>query len=346
MARVRVELGNRSYEVVIAWGALDSAAQFAARHHDAVALVHDQAVAAMSGRLEAALMAAGVRVARLEVAGGEACKSLSAVEEVLRFLQRERIARDGAVIAHGGGTIGDMAGFAASIWLRGVACIQIPTTLLAMVDSSLGGKTGVDLEGIKNAVGTVWQPEAVFADPSHLDTLPAEQRRSGMAEVIKYGVALDAGVLALLPGDLEPLIARCAALKAEIVAEDELDSGRRAVLNYGHTVGHAIEAASGHSVLHGVAVAHGMRAAAHIAELIGMCPPGLGAEQDRLLAAQGLPGPPLRIEPGAVLEALAQDKKSRAGEVRWVLPRRIGHAEVGIEAPAEAVREAVARVLA
>jgi 3-dehydroquinate synthase len=288
--------------------------------------------------------------------GGEAAKTMAGLERVLAFMEETGLRRDGCLVVCGGGSIGDLGGLAASLWQRGIACYQVPTTLLAMVDSSIGGKTGVNTARAKNAIGTFWQPRAVLADLEYLRTLPEEEFRSAFGEVVKYAVAMDASLARLLRRDrekllardlgaLEPVVARCVEAKASVVAEDERDEGRRALLNYGHTLGHAIEAASGFHAVHGRAVAAGMRAAARVALRTGLCDQTVVAEQDDLLRAFGLPGdlPPVDIDD--VLAALPSDKKSRGGEVRWVLPRELGRAEPGHRADARAVRAAVAEVL-
>jgi 3-dehydroquinate synthase len=279
----------------------------------------------------------------VEVKGGEGSKTLAIVERLLAEFERLRVGRDGTVVAVGGGSIGDLAGFAASIWQRGVAVVQVPTTLLAMVDSSIGGKTGVNTAAAKNAVGTFWQPRAVLADTRYLETLPAEEMESGWAEVVKYAMTLDPGLADL--ADLEEVVERSARCKAGVVAADERESGLREVLNYGHTAGHGIEAASGYRVSHGRSVAWGMRVAVAISAKLGLCDPGLAAEQDALLARHGLPGPVPEVSVEAVLKASEADKKSRGGERRWVLLRERGRAEVGHAVPEPVVAEALTEIL-
>jgi 3-dehydroquinate synthase len=279
----------------------------------------------------------------IAIAGGEGAKTMAGLEVLLAALEEHRVGRDGTVIAVGGGTVGDLAGFAASVWLRGVALVQVPTTLLAMVDSAIGGKTGVNTSSAKNSIGTFWQPRAVLADTRYLDTLPHEQLEGGWAEVVKYAMTLDPGIAEL--EDLAEVVERCVRCKATVVAADEREAGPREVLNYGHTVGHAIEAASGYSVHHGRAVAAGMRAAARISAALGLCDRSLVDAQDELLGRRGLPGalPPLSID--EVVTATAGDKKARGGRGRWVLLRGMGKAETGHEVPDSAVREAVAEIL-
>lgn len=293
--------------------------------------------------------AVGLDAPEHTVAGGEQAKTWDELRRLLEFLDAHGVGRDGCLVAVGGGSVGDLAGLAAALWQRGIACVQVPTTLLAMVDAAIGGKTAINTEHAKNAVGAFWQPKAVVADLDQLATLPEAQLRSGLGEVVKYAVAMDAdlaGILEREPAAGEAVIARCVELKAAVVAEDERETtGRRAILNYGHTAGHALEAASGYSVLHGQAVAFGMRVAARIGRRMGACGAELVARQDELLRRFGLPGDLPRVDPGALFAALSRDKKSAAGRVRWVLPLELGRAEPGWEVPDEVASEAIAELL-
>jgi 3-dehydroquinate synthase len=261
------------------------------------------------------------------------------------------------VIAVGGGTVGDLAGFAAAVWQRGVRLVGVPTTLLAMVDSSVGGKTGVNGTRSKNAIGAFWQPSAVIADLACLETLPAVSYREAFAEVVKYAVAMDHGLFDLLKKErprllardralLESVVFRCVTAKALVVAKDEREKGRRAILNYGHTAGHALEAASGFRISHARSVAFGMRVAAQIALSMKLCSKRLVESQDEMLTAYGLPDKPPHVDPTRVLAAIPRDKKARRGKVAWVLPRRLGRAEIGHAVPSPLVRRAVTRALA
>jgi 3-dehydroquinate synthase len=330
LRRLEVALQGGGYPILIGRGAVAELDRFLTGA--AVAVVDPAAPRLLPAGLPA-----------VEVEAGESAKTLAGLERLLGEFHRLRLGRDGTVVAVGGGTIGDLAGFAASIWLRGVAVVQVPTTLLAMVDSSIGGKTGVNTASAKNAVGTFWQPRAVLADTRYLETLPAEQVAGGWAEVVKYAMTLDPGLAAL--ADLEDVVERSARCKAGVVAADERESGPREVLNYGHTVGHAIEVASDYAVPHGRAVAWGMRVAALISTRLGLCEPGLAARQDELLALHSLPGarPPVTAE--AVLAATARDKKSRGGRRRWVLLEGMGRPRTGCEVPDATVAEAVAEIL-
>jgi 3-dehydroquinate synthase len=322
-----------------------------------VAIVTDSNVRPWAVKVAKSIKRAGLKTAIHVIPVGERSKSMTQLHEVLAFLERQRIDRGGCVIAVGGGTVGDLAGFAAAVWQRGVRLVGVPTTLLAMVDSSIGGKTGINGTRSKNAIGAFWQPSAVIADIACLETLPATSYRDAFAEVVKYAVAMDRGLVDLLQKEqarlldadramLERVVFRCVAAKALIVAKDEREMGRRAILNYGHTAGHALEAASGFRISHGRAVAFGMRVAARVALSMDLCSKRLVDTQDELLTEYGLPDRAPRVDPARVLAAIPRDKKARRGKVAWVLPRRLGHAEIGHEVPSPLVRRAVTRALA
>jgi len=321
------------------------------------AIITDTNVRPWAVKVAKAIKRAGLKTAIHAVPAGERSKSMAQLQHVLSFLERQQLDRGGCVIAVGGGTVGDLAGLAAAMWQRGVRLVAVPTTLLAMVDSSIGGKTGVNGLRSKNAIGAFWQPSAVVSDLAAIETLPAPSYRDAFAEVVKYAVAMDRGLFDLLqrnaprlaerdPSMLQRVVFRCVAAKALVVAKDERDRGPRAILNYGHTAGHALEAASGFRVSHGRAVAFGMRVAADIAVAMDLCSERLAESQDALLEAFGLPERPPRVDPGRLLAAIALDKKARRGKVAWVIPRRIGHAEVGHAVPGALVRRVVTRALA
>lgn len=330
MRRLTVEIPGRPYPVLIGEGADSHLPDFVTGRCLVVADSRVERLPAVEGTI-------------VRIAGGEEAKTLAVVERLLREFGAARLGRDGTVVAVGGGTIGDVVGFAASIWLRGVALVHVPTTLLAMVDSAIGGKTGINTESTKNGVGTFWQPRAVLVDTGHLRTLPAEHLQGGMAEVVKYAMIMNPLIAELGLG--EELIERCVQCKATVVAADEREAGGREILNYGHTVAHALEVVSGYRLHHGRAVAAGMRAAVRLSAGMGLCEPELIGRQDSLLASHGLPGrlPPLDI--ADVLAALHTDKKVRDGRLRWVLLRSMGAAEPGHEVPDAAVRDAVAEIL-
>ena len=321
------------------------------------AIVTDANVRPYALKVARAIKRAGLKTAIHTIPAGERSKSMTQLVAVLAFLERQRIDRGGCVIAVGGGTVGDLAGLAAAVWQRGVRLVAVPTTLLAMVDSSIGGKTGVNGRRSKNAIGAFWQPAAVISDFAAIETLPAPSYRDAFAEVVKYAVAMDRGLFDLLQRNgprlverdtamLERVVFRCVAAKALVVAKDERERGPRAILNYGHTAGHALEAATAFRVSHGRAVAFGMRVAARIALALDLCSKRVVESQDSLLEALGLPDRPPHADANRVLAAIALDKKARRGKVAWVMPRRVGHAEIGHTVPGALVRRVVTRSLA
>jgi 3-dehydroquinate synthase len=321
------------------------------------AIITDSNVRPWAVKVAKTIKRAGLKTGIHAIPVGERSKSMHQLQEVLAFLERQRIDRGGCVIAVGGGTVGDLAGFAAAIWQRGIRLVGVPTTLLAMVDSSIGGKTGVNGTRSKNAIGAFWQPSAVISDLAYIETLPAASYRDAFAEVVKYAVAMDRGLFDLLKKErprllaadramLERVVFRCVAAKALVVAKDEREKGRRAILNYGHTAGHALEAASGFRVSHGRAVAFGMRVAAQIALSMELCSKRLVESQDEMLTEYGLPDRIPHVDPGRLLGAIPRDKKALRGKVAWVMPRRLGHAEIGHAVPSPLVRRIVTRALA
>jgi len=305
-------------------------------------------------RLRAALESSGARVAQVVVEDGEQAKGWPTLDRVIDALLAARLGRDALIVALGGGVIGDLAGFAAAVYQRGVAFVQVPTTLLAQVDSSVGGKTAINHARGKNLIGAFHQPSAVISDVATLDTLPDRELRAGLAEVIKHGVALDAPLVDWLERNLERLLARdrdalvyavrrSCELKAAVVAEDEREAGMRALLNLGHTFGHAIETATGFgSWLHGEAVAAGMVMAAELSTRAGMLAAPDARRIEALIARAGLPtrGPKLPAERWRELMAL--DKKSAAGRVRFVLLEAVGRARLQAGVEQRLVDEAIA----
>ncbi|MBI3119834.1 MAG: 3-dehydroquinate synthase, partial [Candidatus Hydrogenedentes bacterium] len=267
---------------------------------------------------------------------GETYKRLEQVENICGTFLQGRLDRTSLVLALGGGVVGDVAGFAAASFMRGVPCIQIPTTIVAQVDSSVGGKTGVNHPLGKNTIGAFHQPRAVLIDMTLLETLPERELCAGVAEIIKHGVIADAALFAYMERESDPILAkdlaaleypirRSCEIKAEIVAEDEFEQGRRANLNYGHTFGHAIEAVSEYRLfLHGEAVALGMCAAAALAHALGIVPQEFVTRQRHCLQAYGLPTRWLELPVDAALEAMHKDKKVRAGLMKFILPTEIG----------------------
>ena len=288
------------------------------------------------------------------VEGGESEKNLGAVSKIWDWLLGERVERTDFVVCIGGGVVTDTAGFAAATTLRGIPFLHVPTTLLGMADAAIGGKTGIDHPRGKNLIGAFAQPRAVICDPATLDSLPERQLRAGWAEVIKHGFILDPELIAMLElhaGDLDAmkspdLIARGGpGVKAAVVSEDEKESDRRSLLNYGHTVGHAIEAVEQYTgFLHGEAVAIGMRAAGIIAVEMGLLSPEDFDRQQRLIRACGLPESAPGLDPGAIIEATKSDKKSSGGVIKWVLLEGLGNAVLHADVPDALVRKAVETV--
>jgi len=358
VVRLIVDAARGSYPVIIGTDVHSELRNMVRRLDPSSAvIVTDSNVRPWAHKVAKAVKPTGVKPVIHVVPATERSKSMTALRDVLAFFERQNLDRGGLVIAVGGGTVGDLAGFAASIWLRGVRLVAVPTTLLAMVDSSIGGKTGVNGMRSKNAIGTFWPPSAVVADMACLETLPQVNYRDAFAEVVKYGVAMDRGIFELLQqesprlveGDrriLERVVFRCVTAKALVVARDERERGPRAILNYGHTAGHALEAATRFRVSHGRAVAFGMRVAARIALALELCGPRLVEAQDALLTEFGLPDRAPAADPARVLAAMSHDKKARRGKVAWVMPRRLGHAEPGHAVPAAIVRRVVRKALA
>lgn len=358
MRRVPVRLGARSYEVLVGRGLLARlevlAPILAGRR---VLVASDDVVWPLYGpALEEALAAIGVVVGgRVTVPAGEVHKTLASVELFWQGLLEAGIERRGAVVALGGGVVGDVAGFAAATYLRGVDVVQVPTTLLAMVDSSVGGKTGIDLPAGKNLVGAFHQPRAVVADLATLTTLPRREVLSGLAEVIKAALVGDAELFGVLeargpgmiddPDALEEAVSRAVALKARVVEADEKEGGARALLNLGHTLGHAVEAAAGYGAwTHGEAVALGIGFSARLSRHLGLLS---ASDEARLRGFLGDWGYPQRAEGlgvGEVLARLGVDKKSEGGAPRWVVLRAIGTAEWGVRVPPSVIETLLSEV--
>ncbi|MBL9213036.1 MAG: 3-dehydroquinate synthase [Opitutaceae bacterium] len=343
-----VNLGERSYPIVFGGsltGAIRQAADVLLARGARVAVVVDESVA----KAHAAMLDAAFGTApRLSVPSGEGSKSVPALARVLDFLAEARLDRSSGVFAVGGGVVGDLGGFAAATYLRGVDYYQIPTTLLSMVDSSVGGKTGINIPAGKNLVGAFHQPKGVFIATDLLATLPPREFAAGMAEVIKYGLLGDAALFdqletqPLTVGDagLAAVIRRCCALKARIVEADERETakeGGRALLNLGHTFGHAIENVAGYGAyLHGEAVGVGLAAAARLSQKLGYLTPADVARVERVVAAHALP---VRLRSPLPLvdlqAAMSRDKKVRAGGLRFVVLKRLGEAMTQGDVPAE-----------
>ncbi len=352
---VEVALGPRSYTIWIGRGLFQEAAQFlraAAPKLSRAVLITDGNVEPLyAAPLAEQLRSAGIPASLLVVQPGEASKSIGVATRLWEELLEQGADRKTVVVAVGGGVVGDLAGFVAATYARGIRLFQVPTSLLAQVDSSVGGKVGVDLPKAKNMVGAFWQPIGVLIDPATLHTLPEREYISGLAEVVKYGVILDADFFDRLEQHVEAIrrrdeevlawvIARCCRLKADVVQQDEREeTGRRAILNYGHTFAHAFETLTGYrELLHGEAVAMGMECAARLAVRLGRLEPAAAARQRTILQGLGLPVDPPPLDPDQVLEVMQHDKKASHGRLRLVLPNRIGHVELVEDVPAEQVR--------
>ena len=334
-----VDLGERSYPIVIGRDLLDGHFDLSefVRGSDCLVVSNETVAPLYYERLRANLPGCDVR--SINLPDGESFKTVATMLSILDRLVESRANRDVAIVALGGGVVGDIAGFAAACYMRGVDFIQVPTTLLAQVDSSVGGKTGVNHAQGKNLIGAFYQPRVVLIDTNTLDTLPDRELAAGLAEVIKYGAICDAGFFAWLETNMTKLLARdadalgyaihrCCALKAEVVAEDEREAGRRAILNFGHTFGHAIEHCQGYGEwLHGEAVAAGMLMAARLSELSGKDIDRL----ERLIAAAGLPTRPPAIAPDDWQKAMGMDKKVQGKALRFVLLQAIGESRVSAE---------------
>jgi len=359
MQTVTVALGERSYEIHIGQHVLDQAGDLLGTlplTKKALVVTQPAISAAYGRRVVDSLRAQGFGAEMYEVLDAEEAKSLSWVERVYDQLIDMRLDRRSLVIALGGGVVGDLAGFAAATYMRGVPFIQIPTTLLAQVDSSIGGKTAVNHPRGKNLIGAFYQPRLVLIDVDTLQTLPPRDLRSGMAEVVKYGVIAKPDLFELLeqtPLDalmqdsdlLTQVIRDCCQIKADVVSADEHESGVRLTLNFGHTFGHAIEAAGGFSTYtHGEAVAIGMVWATELSIRMGLCGPELLARLKRLLDAVGLPTG-LKGHVDGLRDALLMDKKILAGRPRFILVEDLGRVSIRDDVPAQLIEEVVAEGL-
>ena len=345
MQKVEVNLEERTYPIFIGTQTLDQIAVGLASlvtswNHSII--ICDANLESTVGRsVKSAMHQLGKRTSMMIVPSGEENKSLASLSQLWSKMLEEKSDRKSVVVAVGGGVVGDLAGFAAASFMRGLRFIQVPTTLLAMVDSSVGGKTGINLPTAKNMIGAFWQPHAVWIDSSTLDSLPDREFRSGLAEVVKYGVILDAeffdyleqhadAILARSPEHIETIVRRSCELKAQVVSQDERETtGLRAVLNYGHTFGHAIEAKTEYGrFLHGEAIAIGMTMAGQLALRIELWTKECQKRQTALLTKLGLPTGfgelPPELAPEQLIDAMQSDKKTEHGKLNFILPTRIG----------------------
>ena len=345
--KITVELGDRSYDILIGAGVRELA------EHSAL-LVTDSNINELYGSW-------AVKKADMKYVfpAGEENKNIQTIADICSFAARGHLSRKSTMAALGGGVTGDMTGFAAAIYMRGIDFIQIPTSLLAMVDSSVGGKTAVDIPEGKNLIGAFHQPRQVLIDTDFLKTLPLKEIRCGLAEIIKTGVILDENLFTELEKSPEtlttapdydrytPIIRRCCELKAQVVATDEKEGGIRAILNYGHTFGHAFELLSNFQLSHGDGVALGMCAAGEYAVLDGLWTREEALRQKKAIAALGLPVElTAHYNSSDVIHAMLGDKKSASGKINLVLPTRIGHVEIIKDASAEKIARAVESIYA
>jgi 3-dehydroquinate synthase len=344
MEKVHVDLGPRSYDIEIGSGNLKDVAKLCDADQDdahAVVITDSNVDGLYSEPIGDALQEAGAQVDILVVEAGEQSKAPDVAADLWEQLLDQGADRKTVVIALGGGVVGDLAGFVAATFTRGLRFVQVPTTLLAQVDSSVGGKTGVNLPGGKNLVGAFWQPRGVIIDVAVLDSLPEREFSAGMAEVVKYGVIQDAEFFAYLEKNADAInsrdaatltyiVTRCCRLKADVVEKDEREeTGLRSILNYGHTFCHAFEAGTNYEeLLHGEGVAIGMMCAARLAERLGRIDAAFVARQQKLLEAFQLPLDVPDVEHDELIELMYRDKKVERGKLRFVLPTRLGHVEL------------------
>lgn len=355
---VRVALADRSYEIMIGSGVNRQIGERcrALNLGTRCAIISDANVAPLyENALQTSLRASGFEPVAVTVPAGETAKSLKNVQRCYDQLAAHRLERKSFIVALGGGVVGDLAGFVAATYLRGIPFVQVPTTLLAQVDSSVGGKVGVNLSAGKNLVGAFHQPRLVLCDLNTLRTLPSREFRAGLAEVIKYGIIYDARLFARLERDLSKLlkletkalaeiIARCCEIKAEVVSQDETESGLRAILNFGHTIGHALEAISRYGkYLHGEAISIGQVAAAELSAAQLGFPPGDAERVTDLFRRSGLPTSAQlsKRKMEKFFRAMRLDKKVSGGEIKFVLAKKIGEIALGQSVPEDLIRSTV-----
>lgn len=360
---VHVALGERSYDITLANGALPQTgaitrAAFGPKARR-VALISNPKVHGLYGKaVEKTLKQAGFTVLTHLIGDGERAKSIRTAERVWGFLIVNRFERSDGIVALGGGVVGDLAGFVAASFLRGVNFVQIPTTLLAQIDSSVGGKTAVNHALGKNLIGAFHQPRAVLIDPNVLRSLPAREFRAGMYEVIKTGFIRDAALAAFIdqnlakisaldPASLTHVLKRCCEIKAEVVMADEREGGLRRILNFGHTVGHALEAVTKYRRLkHGEAVGYGMQCATNMAEKAGLLSSSDSTTIQASIKALGRLPRIDDLNANAIIAATAHDKKAVQGKISFILPTRIGEVIVRDDLPPQLLRAAVRNLLA
>jgi 3-dehydroquinate synthase len=344
MQQIQVSLAERSYPIFIGTNTLEDLAvklTSQATPWSHAAIIADVHISdSIASRIRKNLETVGKRTTSIVIPSGEESKSVAMLSRIWEQMMHGRTDRKSLVFAIGGGVVGDLAGFAASSYMRGLRFVQVPTTLLAMVDSSVGGKTGINLPEAKNMIGAFWQPDAVWIDTQSLDSLPEREYRSGLAEVVKYGVILDqkffeyleenaAAIIARSPEHVQAIVRRSCELKAQVVSQDERETtGLRAILNYGHTFGHAIEATTSYGkYLHGEAIAIGMTMAGRLACRMGLWSDIHYSRQSALLQTLGLPIALEEFTGEQLLAAMQRDKKTENGMLNFILPTKIGHVQ-------------------
>jgi 3-dehydroquinate synthase len=359
---VRVSLGDRSYQILVGPGLLECAGTFIREVlpdvTDPLAIVSNQTVFQRYGQmLSRSLTKARLRSVKFLMGDGERFKTLRTVERIYSFLAENHLDRRSVLIALGGGVVGDVAGFVAATYLRGIAYVQIPTSLLAAIDSAVGGKTGVNLTQGKNLVGAFHQPKLVITDVSLLRSLPEREIRAGLYEAIKYGVIAGSQLFEFICGSLDKikrldqesltkLIARCCEIKAEVVAQDEREGGLRQILNFGHTFGHALESITRYrKFTHGEAVGYGMIIASRLAAKLGMIDEHQARAIEAVVLSLGRMPAIGNIEPDELFEAMRYDKKAQGGALTLILPTRIGAVRICRDVPPKAIRQAMQEFL-
>ncbi len=361
MRKVRVDLGEKSYDIVIGYDIEKEIVDFVrqAGFSQKALLVTDTNVGPLyAAKVQAILAQGGLEVDIVQIPAGEKSKSLAVANEVFTRAIEAGLDRKSPIFALGGGVVGDLAGFVAASYMRGVPFVQLPTSLLAQVDSSVGGKVAVNHELGKNLIGAFYQPQAVFMELNYMSTLPRREIYTGLGEIIKYGIIYDeaffrfleenqAAVLALEPEALVHMIARSCEIKAAVVSQDEKEAGLRRILNFGHTIGHAIEKETGYvRYNHGEAVATGMVGAAHISEKLGLIEKQDVSRVQALVAAYKLPLQAAGVLVDNMYGDIFHDKKTVGGKVTWVLMKSIGEVICRNDVPEEIVREVMAAVAA
>jgi 3-dehydroquinate synthase len=348
MKKLSIDLGQRSYDILIGTNLIEQTGRLIAEvlfPSQVIVLTHPSIKALYGEQLDSALSSVGMKPHWIEIPEGESSKSLAQAGEIFDRLFELNCDRKSLLVALGGGVIGDLTGFIAAVWLRGLPFVQIPTTLLSQVDSSVGGKTAINHPQGKNLIGAFYQPQRVIIDLDTLKTLPVNEFKAGLAEVVKYGVIEDpdffeflennsAAILAQDPQCLQRIVQTSCTVKGQVVEKDETESNHRMILNYGHTIGHAVEALTHYTdFLHGEAVSIGMVYAARLSRNLGKCDPGVPDRIQALLEKLGLPTALPKLDADAIVESMTHDKKAVQKKIRFVLVTQIGKVEIVDDIP-------------